>query len=327
MRAMTVTAYGPPEVLKLQEMPTPVPGEEDLLVEVVCGGMNPVSFKMRMAPRWGERKMPFVLGFDASGVVRGMGANVKGFNVGDEVFASPNLKREGADAEYVCVDYRSAAMKPRTVDHAHAAAIPLAGLTAWEALHNHGQVKPGEWVLIHAGAGGVGHLAIQLAKIHGCKVITTAGRDETIAVCKSLGADEVIDYKRDDIVQRVTQVTAGKLCPVVFDTVGGETFNLSLRCLAFYGRVVTIVPGIPTDHINSLFARSASVHLEYMGIPTMFNVDPQRQGQTLAKLAALVDSGRLKPIVSRRVKLEDLAEAHRMQESGRTIGKIVIDVK
>ncbi len=331
MRAMTVTQYGGHEVLRLQDLPKPVPGDNDLLVEVIRAGLNPVDFKIRSAPRWGERKFPFILGYDVSGVVRGMGANCTGFfHIGDEVIASPSLKRDGSNAEYVCVDHRSAAKKPATLDHDHAAALPLAGLTAWESLHNHGRMMPGEaggWVLIHAGAGGVGHFAIQLAKIHGCKVITTAGREETIAVCKALGADEVINYKTDDIAARVTDITGGKLCPVVFDTVGGETFNVSLRCVGYYGRVVTIVPGIPTDHINSLFAKSASVHLEYMGIPTMFDVDPQRQGATLAKMASLVDEGKLKPIVSHRVKLENLAEAHRLQETGRTIGKIVIEVK
>lgn len=327
MRAMTVTQYGGPEVLQLQELPTPVPEENDLLIEVNCAAMNPVDFKMRMAPRWGERKMPFVLGYDVSGIVRGAGKNVTGFKAGDEVFASPNLKRDGANAEFVCVDFRSAALKPKSVDHAHAAALPLAVMTAWESLHNHGQIQPGQTVLIHAGAGGVGHLAIQLAKAHGCKIITTASREETIAVCKALGADEVINHKSEDVVQRITDITKGKLCSVVFDTVGGQVFNLSLKCVAYYGKVVTIVPGIPTDHINSLFAKSASIHLEYMGIPTMFNVDPQRQGATLSKVAAMVDAGKIKPIVSHRVKLAVLAEAHRLQESGKTIGKIVIEVK
>lgn len=327
MRAMVVTRYGGPEVLELRDMPQPMPGDDDLLVEVACSGMNPVSYKIRMAPRWGERPFPFILGYDVSGVVRGMGKRVAGFKVGDEIFASPNLKRDGADAEFVCVDYRSVALKPRSLDHARAAALPLASLTAWESLHDHGQIKPGDTVLIHAGAGGVGHVAVQLAKAHGCTVITTAGRPETITFCKSLGADHVIDYGKEDVVNRVTELTRGQMCPVVFDTVGGEVFNQSLRCVGFYGRVVTIVPGIPTEHINSLFAKSASVHLEYMGLPTMFNIKPERQGDMLRKIAALADGGKLKPHVSHRIKLENLAEAHRLQESGRTIGKIIVDVK
>lgn len=327
MLAMTVTRYGGPEVLKLQEMSTPIPGDNDLLIEVVRAGLNPVDFKIRSAPRWGERTFPFILGYDVSGIVRSLGKNATGFKAGDEIFASPNLKRNGSNAEFVCVDYRSAAIKPKSIDHDHAAALPLAGLTAWESLHNHGQIKPGDWVLIHAGAGGVGHLAIQLAKAHGCKVITTASREESIAACKAVGADEVVDYKTEDVIKRVVEITAGKLCAVVFDTVGGDTFNLSLRCIGYYGRVVTIVPGIPTDHINSLFAKSASVHLEYMGLPTMFDVEPQRQGAALAEIAKLVDAGKLKPIVSHRLKLADLGEAHQLQESNRTIGKIVIEVK
>jgi len=330
MRAMTVTQYGGHDVLKLQHLPTPTPGENDLLVEVVCAGMNPVDYKIRSAPRWGERKFPFILGYDVSGIVRGLGKSVAGFNVGDEVYASPNIGRDGSNAEFVCVDYRSAALKPKSIDHAHAAAIPLAVITAWESLHMHGRIETvaaGEHVLIHAGAGGVGHLAVQMARIHKCAVITTAGREDSIAFCKSLGVEHVIDYKNDDVVKRVAEITAGKLCPIVFDTVGGEVFNQSLRCVGFYGRVVTIVPGIPTDHINSLFAKSASVHLEYMGLATMFDAGPQRQGEILRKIASLVDAGKLKVTVSHRVKLEDLAEAHRLQETGRTIGKIVIDVK
>lgn len=327
MRAMVVTRYGGPQVLESRDMPQPTPGDDDLLIEVACSAMNPVSYKIRMAPRWGERPFPFILGYDVSGVVRGMGPRVTGFKVGDEVYASPNLKRDGADAEFVCVDHRSAAPKPGSVDHAAAAALPLVSLTAWESLHDHGQMKPGDTVLIHAGAGGVGHVAVQLAKAHGCQVITTAGRPETIAFCREIGADQVIDYKKEDVVKRVTEITGGQMCPVVFDTVGGEVFNQSLRCVGFYGRVITIVPGIPTEHVGSLFAKSASVHFEYMGLPTMFNINPQRQGDMLRKVAALVDAGKLKPHVSHRIRLENLAEAHRLQESGRTIGKIVIDVK
>ena len=200
-------------------------------------------------------------------------------------------------------------------------------LTAWESLHLHGHIQPGDTVLIHAGAGGVGHLAVQLAKIHGCTVITTSGSPESLEFCKHGGADHVLNYKEEDVFERVKEITGGKLCPMVFDTVGGETFNISLRCVGYYGRAVTIVPGIPTEHINSLFAKCASVHLEYMGLPGMFDVQPERQGQILRKVGELVDAGKLKPHVSHRFKLEELRDAHRQQETGRTIGKIVLNVK
>lgn len=327
MRAMTVTQYGEPDVLKLQDMPDPVHGDNDLLVEVISSAMNPVSCKLREAPRWGEKEFPFILGYDCSGIVRGMGSNVKGFNEGDEVYASPNLLRNGSDAEFVCVDFRSAAIKPKSIDHAHAAAMPLAFLTAWEALHNHGRIASGETVLIHAGAGGVGHFAIQIAKAAGCRVITTASRDETITLCKDVGADDVINHREHDVIGRVKEITEGKKCSVVFDTVGGDVFTQSIKCVGFYGRLVTIVPGVDTSGLNSLFAKSASCHFEYMGLPTMFDVDPERQGATLAKAADLVDAGVIKPHIGARFPLEALAEAHRLQQSGKAIGKIVIDVK
>ena len=327
MRAMVVTEYGGPEVLKLQDRPTPEPGDKDLLVEVHSAGLNPVDYKIRLAPRWGDRTFPFVLGYDFSGVVRGVGKAVTGFQEGDEIYASPSIIRDGSNAEFVCLDYRLAAPKPRTLDHTHAAALPLAVLTAWESLHLHGHIQPGDTVLIHAGAGGVGHLAVQLAKIHGCTVITTSGSPESLEFCKHGGADHVLNYKEEDVFERVKEITGGKLCPMVFDTVGGETFNISLRCVGYYGRAVTIVPGIPTEHINSLFAKCASVHLEYMGLPGMFDVQPERQGQILRKVGELVDAGKLKPHVSHRFKLEELRDAHRQQETGRTIGKIVLNVK
>lgn len=327
MRAMVVTKYGGPEVLEMRDMPEPAPGENDLLIEVANSAMNPVSYKIRQAPRWGEREFPFILGYDASGVVRGKGVNVTGFEQGDEVYASPALVRNGADAEFVCVDYRSAAPKPKSLDHAHAAALPLAVLTAWESLYEHGGIQGGETVLIHAGAGGVGHLAVQLAKLKSCRVITTAGRDDSIAMCQQLGADVVINYRSENVVERVKQETDGRKCDVVYDTVGGDVFKQSIECVGFFGRLVTIVPGVDTSGLNSLFAKSASVHFEYMGLPTMFGVQIEKQGRILREVAALVDAGRLRPHVSHRFKLEDLAEAHRQQESGRTIGKIVIDVK
>ena len=326
MRAMTVTQYGDPEVLKLQDLPIPTPGDNDVLIKVSACGMNPVSYKMRQAERWGEREFPFVLGFDACGTIQDMGKNVIGFESGHEVYGSPSLMRDGADAEYVCADYRSVAIKPKSLDHAHAAAVPLAGLTAWEALHDHGRIATGQTVLIHAGAGGVGHLAIQIAKAAGCRVITTAGRDETIAFCNELGADFVINYKKHNVIEQIKELTNGGKCDVVFDTVGGDVFTDSIACVGFYGRLVTIVPGVDTSGLNSLFAKSASVHFEYMGLPTMFDVNPQRQGEILTQIGTLIDQGKITPHVSKRYPLEQLADAHRQQETGRTVGKLVIDV-
>jgi NADPH2:quinone reductase len=327
MRAMTVTAFGGPEVLRLQEMPAPVPGEHDLLIEVHCAALNPVDFKIRRGAFREGRKLPFIPGYDVSGVVRGIGSSARGFKVGDEVYASPSLVRDGADAEFVCVDARSAAHKPALLDHAQAAALPLVTLTAWEALLLRARLQPGETVLIHAGGGGVGHVAIQLARHLGCRVLTTASRVESMDLCRRLGADVILDYAKDDFAARVKQETSGQGCPVVFDTVGGETFDRSLDCVAVDGRIVTCV-GTPSEKIaTKLFRINATLHFEFMGTPTVYGVRPESQGEILRAAARLVEEGKLKPHVSRVVPLEELAEAHRAQEGGHVTGKIVVRVR
>jgi len=327
MRAMVVSQFGPPEVLKLQDMPHPKPSPHDLLIEVHAAALNPVDYKIRRGAFREGRTLPFILGYDVSGVVREMGSAAQGFGIGDEVYASPSLIRNGANAEYVCVDARTAAPKPASVDHIHAAALPLVTLTAWEALLLRARIEQGETVLIHAGGGGVGHIAIQLAKLQGCRVLTTASRDESIDLCRRLGADVVIDYSKEDFVQRVQQETHGGGCPVVFDTVGSQTFDRSLDCVAVNGRLITAV-GTPSAEIaQKLFRKNATLHFEFMGAPTVYGVRPESQGEILEAAARLVDKGELKPHVSRVIHLEELAEGHRLQESGHVTGKIVVLVK
>src|SRR5438093_1067138 len=259
MRALVVPEFGSAEVLKLEEVPDPTPEEHDLLVEVHACALNPIDFKVRRGALAKGRKLPIILGFDVSGVVRGLGKSVSGFRVGDEVYAAPSLVRNGANAEFVCVDARTAALKPKSLDHVHAAALPLVTLTVWEALLLRARVQSGETVLIHAGGGGVGHVAVQLAKLHGCRVLTTASRPESLQLCRQLGADVVINYRETDFVERVKKETAGRRCPVVFDTVGGETFDRSLECVAPDGRLVTCV-GTPSDKIpEKLFRLNATL--------------------------------------------------------------------
>jgi NADPH2:quinone reductase len=327
MRAMVVTQFGRPEVLKLQEMPQPRPGPEDLLIEVHAAGVNPVDFKIcRGAFREG-RTIPFIPGYDVSGLVREMGSAVRGFDIDEAVYASPSILRDGANAEYVCVDARTAARKPASLDHIQSAALPLVALTAWEALLLRAQIQNGETVLIHAGGGGVGHIAIQLAKLHGCRVLTTASRDESIQLCRQLGADVVIDYAEEDFVQCVERESGGRGCPVVFDAVGGQTFDRSLDCLAVNGRLITIV-GTPSPEITrKLFRRNATLYFEFVGAPTFYGVHPERQGELLRAVAKRVDAGQLKPHVSRVFELAELAEAYRFQECGHVTGKLVMQVK
>lgn len=326
MRAFIVPQLGPPEVMRLGEVPKPTPGEHDLLVEVHATSVNPVDAKIRVGTR--PRTPPLVLGYDTSGIVAAIGAQVKGFNIGDEVYGSSNIFGFGANADYVLLDARAAAHKPKSLDHVHAACLPLVSLTAYEALHDHARIQPGQTILIHAGAGGVGHIAVQLAKLHGCKVITTAGRDESIAFCRDvLKASVVIDYRSEDFVARVKELTSGQGVPVVFDTVGGDTFKRSIECISPLGQLVTITAGDPGAAAPSLLYKSITVHYEFMGARVAYNLQPEKQGNILSTVAHLVDNKQLNVHVSKTWKFEELVEAHRAIETSRTIGKMAVVVK
>jgi NADPH:quinone reductase len=326
MRAMTISRFGPPEVLELREMPAPQVRENDLLVEVHAAALNPVDTKIRRGMH-GEKPFPFTLGFDVSGVVKATGPAVRNFKAGDEVYASPSLARNGTCAELVAVDARSAAIKPRSLDHVHAAALPLVTLTAWESLHERANLHTGETVLIHAGAGGVGHIAVQLARLHGCRVITTASRPQTQDLCRQLGADVIVDYRKESFVEVVQRETAGKGCPVIFDTVGGDVFDKCLDCVAVNGRLVTIVLNENARIIPALFRKNATLHMEFMGVPGIHGIGLDKQGETLRTVAELVDAGKLRPHVSQVIPLEEVPAAHRDLESGHVIGKIVVKVR
>jgi NADPH:quinone reductase len=326
MRAIVIREPGGPHVLLPEDRPEPELRDTDVLVEVHATSVNPVDTKARQRP--GNRAFPVIVGYDVSGVIVKCGPRVSGWQPGDEIFATANLFRNGANAEYVALDYRSMARKPRSVDHGTAAALPLVSQTAWEALHLRARINPAQTVLIHAGAGGVGHIAIQLAKLHGCRVITTAGRPESIAFCRDvLKADEVIDYRSTNVVERVNEITGGKGLPVVFDTVGGDVFLQSIDCAGVNGHVVTIVGANTGDRGQSLLYRNVTVHYEFMGIPTAYEVEPERPGQILSGIARLVDAGLLTPHVSHRFPLEQVADGHRQVETSRTIGKVVIEVR
>jgi len=317
MRAAVMTDFGGPEVIEVQEVAKPTPGPTDVLIEVRAAAINPVDCKTRQAPRWGDRKPPMILGFDCAGVIEEVGAEVSGFSVGDEVYCSPALVRDGAYAEYVAVDARTIAAKPASASFEEAAAVPLAVITAWEALHHHARIQPGETVLVFGGAGGVGHFAIQLARAFGCKVLATAGREQTLAFCRELGA-ETIDYRNGEIGERIADVA--------FDCVGGTVFSQAIDAVNVNGRVVTIVPGVPGDDINKCFGKNASIHFEFMGSAVMNDAAPESQGEILRNVAELIDNGQLRANIFKTYTLDQIADAHQQQESQRTVGKLVVTV-
>jgi NADPH:quinone reductase-like Zn-dependent oxidoreductase len=309
MRAVGQDTLGGPEVLKIVEVERPEPGPVEILVRVHAAGVNPTDWKSRTnGGRFGD-SLP-TLGFDVSGVVEAVGPGVTLYEPGDEVFGMPRFPHPaGAYAEYVTAPPRHFARKPASIDHVQAAAIPLAALTAWQGLVDTAGLRSGQRVLVHAAGGGVGHLAVQIAKARGAYVIGTA-RTPKHELVRSLGADEVIDYTEVDFASVVRDVD------VVLDTIGGDYGPRSLRTLRDGGALVSIVPPVGDE----LRAAAAS-----RGIRSGWTlVEPDYAG--MKEIVALVESGRLHAEIDTVFPLEKVAEAHTLGERGRTTGKIVLTV-
>jgi len=329
MHAMLVTAFGSADVIQPGEIPTPQPRPMDLLIEVHAAALNPIEWKIRKGAFREGRRLPFVPTYDLAGRVIAIGSDAfqYGFKPGDDVYAMGNILRDGAAAESVCVDARTVAIKPRSIDFAHAAALPLATLTAWEALYDRAAIADGETILIHGGGGGVGHIAIQLARLRGARVLTTASRPETIELCRRLGAQQVIDYTKQDVTAVVKELTEGQGCQVIFDTVGGPTLDQSGASLAVAGRLVTIVGTPIITGSKDFFIKGTTVHYQFVSGVHIHKLDPSRHGQILRQAAELVDAGKLQPHIETIFPLAELAAAHRLAETAHVTGKIVIQVR
>lgn len=300
MRAVMQREFGAPEVLEVMEVNPPTPLPSEVLVAVQAAGVNPVEAAIRSGafPLLGQP--PFALGWDLSGVVSQVVPGVNRFTVGDEVYGMPLFPRPaGTYAELVAAPSRQLALKPRSLDHAHAAALPLAGLTAWQALVDIADVQPGQTVLVHAAGGGVGHLAVQIAKHLGAHVVGTASVGKH-AFVRDLGADEMIDYRAVDFTEAVHDVD------VVFDLVGGDYGIRSVDVLGPGGLLVTAVDRTNTD----LAAHADAAGRRFAGI----TVEPDGAG--LERLAELVDAGHLRVHVDRAFPIEDATSAHILLESG-----------
>ena len=307
MKAARAHAYGGAEVLKLEEAPRPEPAADEVLVRVVAAGVNPVDAKVRagMFKQPGAR-LPFIPGYDISGVVEKTGAKATKFKAGDEVYAYLSLERGGAYAEYAIAKENELAPKPRTLTHEQAAAVPLAALTAWQALVEKAKMTEGQTVLIHGGSGGVGSFAVQIAKARGGKVIATASAANQDFL-KELGADQAIDYR----AQKFEEVA--KDVDVVLDTVAGETLRRSYDVVKKGGFIVSVLEP------------PAKAELEKRGIRgTVFLVQPN--AEQLAEIAQLIDAKKVKPFVSQTFPLAEVAKAHAAIETGHTRGKIVLKV-
>jgi NADPH2:quinone reductase len=329
MKAILMTAPGNPEVLQLQEVTDPkIQKDTQILVRLRAAGINPIDTKLRKRGTFYPEKMPAILGCDGAGVIEAVGAKVQRFQVGDEVyFCQGGLGAEiGNYAELVVVDERYVAWKPTSLSFAEAAAVPLVVITAWEALYDRGRLEAGQRVLIHAGAGGVGHVAIQLAKLQGAKVCTTVSTPEKANFVRQLGADHVIFYQQTDFVPAALDWTGGKGVDLAFDTVGGETLSQTFAAVRMYGDVVTILEPDAATNWKPARMRNLRFSLELMLTPLLQDIeDAQRsQAKILEQCAQLIDQGQLKIQLTHTFPLKEAAAAHQLLETGSMSGKIVL---
>jgi NADPH2:quinone reductase len=331
MRAITITTSGDSHVLNMAKMPEPVLKKDtQVLVRLKAAGINPIDTKIRSAMERFPVQNPCILGCDGSGVIEAVGKQVKRFRPGDEVYfcQPPFNERQGTYAELCIVDEAYVAPKPKSLDFAHAAAAPLVLITAWEALYDRAWLEGDQRVLVHAGAGGVGHVAIQLAKAVGAKVATTVSTEEKATLVSALGADKVIRYRDEDVVQAVMEWSDGAGSDIVFDTLGYEVFNLSISCAKLYGQVVTILTPPPDTNWSEARLHNLCVSQELMLSPTLLEASEAQamQGNILRQCARMFDNDELKVVVAKKFSLEQAAEAQRYLEEQRPIGKVVLTI-
>lgn len=330
MKAIFATAPGGPDVLQLRDAPVPgLPSPHHLRVRLAAAGVNPVDTKLRARPAYHPDKLPAIPGCDGAGIVEETGSAVTRFKVGDAVFfCNGGIGDEpGCYAEYTTLHEDYCAAKPANLSLEDSAALPLVLLAAWEALVERAHLQAGQTVLIHAAAGGVGHVAVQLAHHLGARIAVTVSDDRKAGLAHGLGAEKIINYREQDFVQEVLQWTEGLGADVVFDTVGGETFLRSLNAVRIAGRLATLL-STPLSLADTQLARLRNLSLCYdlMLTPQVLKLHDERirQRRILERGARLVEAGQLGVLVTHRLPLESAAEAHRMIEAGGMTGKIVL---
>jgi NADPH:quinone reductase len=330
MKAIIMTAKGGSEVLVYQDIPEPaITLDNEIKVRLAAAGVNPVDTKIRSNGLFFDLPLPAVLGCDGAGIVVECGAKAQRFKVGDKVwFCHGGLGREpGNYAEFNVLDERWAVPMPTNLSFEEAAALPLVLITAWGGLFARGGLQAGQTVLIHAGAGGVGHVAIQLAKLKGATVLTTIGDADKADFVKRLGADYAINYKTADVLTEVLRLTNGQGADLVFDTVGGDVFKDSIPMTAHFGRLITLLAVSGVD-LTEARLRNLLIGFELMLTPMLRDLDMHRQEHMglLQECARLIESGKLKGVVSHVFPLRQAAAAHELIETGHTQGKIVLKI-
>lgn len=313
MKATQIKQFGGPDELREVEMDKPEPAPNQLLVKIHATSVNPVDYKLRQSGSWAGLKPPVILGADAAGVVDAVGDGVKDFEVGDEVFYTPEIfgNHFGTYAEYNTIDADIVAPKPEQLSFEEAASIPLAGGTAWDAMITRGLVEVGETVLIH-GVGGVGSFAVQIAVASGARVLAVCS-DYMVDKVKEYGAIP-INYKKQDFVEEVNNLTDGEGVDLVIDSVGGDTMTRCIPITKRFGRMVGIVG---TDAgFNGAGPKNITVHFLFL----------ERERYKLEQLSRLVERGQITPLIDSVMDLSEVSEAHRKLQKGGVRGKIVLKV-
>jgi NADPH2:quinone reductase len=315
MRAMIIKDFGGPEVFEQREVSKPVPKPKQVLVKVLATSVNPLDYQTRRGDYKAFVQLPAIIGSDVSGIVEAVGEAVTGFEVGDEVYYTPQIfGGDGSYAEYHVADESIVAHKPASISHLEAASLSLTGGTAWEALVMRGKLQVGESILVHAGAGGVGSIAIQLAKAIGAYVFTTCSKQNTDFV-RSLGADYTIDYKSEDYVEVVNRETGNKGVDFVFDTIGGDIIEKSPLVMSEFGRLTTIVDIAQPQLLLAHWEKNTTIHFIFT----------QQNRAKLDALRLLIERGQVKPLIDSVMPLSEVAKAHERVERGGVRGKVVLD--
>lgn len=326
MRAIAITEFGGPEVLKEIDMPMPTAGKGQVVIAVKASAVNPVDYKVRdgrgafLCPEF-----PAILHADCAGVISEVGAGVSGFSVGDEVYAfsSGLMGKPGALAEFMMADARMIALKPKSLSFEEAAALPLVTATAWYSLIDCFNIGPEHTILVQGGTGGVGHVAVQIAKSRGAKVYATCGSDEKCEIAKSLGADDAFNYKTMEVKDYVKQATSGKGFDVVYNTPGADSIDQSVLAAAYRGTILDILGDFPVQpgfslkwlNFSSVFAGRSITH----------DIDQEHVGEILRETTKLVDAGKLRPLVhAQTFGFSQAGEAHRVAEHDSPTGKVVL---
>lgn len=325
MKAMVIDSIGSTEVFRLAEKAKPTVKAGHMVIEVKATSVNPIDTMLRSVELPWSANLPEVLHGDVAGIITEVGEHVEDFKVGDEVYGMAGGINgiDGALAEYMLVDARLMAQKPKTLTMKQAAALPLVSITSYEALVDKMNVKVGDNVLIHGATGGVGHIAIQLAKTLGANVTATySPKNETLA--KSIGADNLVDYTSEDVASYVAKHTNGVGFDKIFDTVAGDNIQKSFEAVKFNGHVSTV---LPIDDPLQVALKGLSFHSILMLIPLFHGVNYESHGRILTKIAALVDAGKITPLIDKSdYSIWEVAKAHDHLSSGQAVGKVTLTV-